>query len=60
MDCVLSLIAYLIGFGMIGGALAGWLATIVLLTSELIAPRMRELRALGRERPTPSRAAPGL
>lgn len=60
MDSVLSVIAYLIGFGMIGGALTGWLTTIVLLANELIAPRIGELRALGRERPTPSRAAPGL
>ena len=60
MDSVLSVIAYLIGFGMIGGALAGWMTIIALLANKLIAPRIGELRALGRERPTPSRAAPGL
>ncbi len=60
MDSVLSVIAYLIGFGMIGGALAGWLTTIVLIANELITPRIRELREPRRERPQPSRAAPGL
>lgn len=60
MDSVLSVIAYIIGFGMVGGALAGWLTMIVLLANQLITPRIRELGALGRERPAPSQAAPGL
>ncbi|NJN18270.1 MAG: hypothetical protein HC822_19445 [Oscillochloris sp.] len=41
----MDLIAVMMGVGMIGGALAGWILIVSLLVSDLLLPRLRELGA---------------
>lgn len=60
MDLV-SIIAVMIGVGMVGGALMGWLVALVLVVNELVAPQVQEImqRRRGRAFPAPSQTRPG-
>ncbi len=42
MDMI-SIIATLIGVGMVGGALMGWIVALVLIVNELMAPQVQEI-----------------
>lgn len=57
---IITIIAVLVAVGMIGGALMGWLVTLVLITDELIGPYVHELlhRRRSRAYPSPSQVSP--
>ncbi|MGQ9926134.1 MAG: hypothetical protein ACUVS4_04600 [Chloroflexaceae bacterium] len=40
---MISIIATLIGVGMVGGALMGWTVALVLVVNELVAPQVQEV-----------------
>ncbi len=58
---VISIIAVIVGIGMIGGALLGWIVALVLVVNELVAPQVQEVfqRRRVRTYPAPSQTRPG-
>ncbi|MCS6879836.1 MAG: hypothetical protein RMK84_12540 [Oscillochloridaceae bacterium] len=58
---MISIIAAMIGVGMIGGALMGWIVALVLVVNELVAPPLQEVlqRRRGQTFPAPSQTRPG-
>lgn len=55
MDMI-SFIAVIIGVGMVGGALLGWIVALVLVVNELVAPQVQEVFQRRRNRAYPARS----
>ncbi len=53
---VISIIAVIIGVGMIGGALMGWAVALILVINELMAPQVQEVLQRRRNRVYPARS----
>ncbi len=55
MDTI-SIIAVIIGVGMIGGAFMGWVVALALIVNELVAPQVQEVFQRRRVRAYPARS----
>lgn len=55
MDMI-SFIAVIIGVGMVGGALLGWIVALALVVNELVAPQVQEVCQHRREGRYPARS----
>ncbi|MGB9634768.1 MAG: hypothetical protein ACPL8I_15620 [Chloroflexaceae bacterium] len=55
MDTI-SIIAIIIGVGMIGGAFIGWVVALALIVNELVAPQVQEVFRRRRDGHYPARS----